>query len=313
MALFEAYIQAAKLAPETIRRRRPVFIELDTHLAGRSFDALSDGEAQEWITSRVTDKRSALTVRKIFIASLKSLGRWAVKVRKINRNPFESCSIVVPPKTRNRETRAFTTEETRIILTAASEIKDVRSRTQATRRWVPWICAYSGARAGEITQLRGKDVIERDGIKAIRVTPEAGTVKTKQARVVPIHEHLTEMGFLDYVKARGSGPLFTAATARKADTAGTVDLTKPQRASSVYARGKLAGWIRSIGVSDPEVSPNHGWRHTFKQRADRHGISERVSDAITGHAPQSEGRKYGAPTLEIMAEALKNFPRYKIE
>jgi integrase len=71
--------------------------------------------------------------------------------------------------------------------------------------------------------------------------------------------------------------------------------------------------VRSIGVADKEASPTHGWRHTFKQIADRHGISDRVSDAITGHAPPTEGRAYGAPTLEDMANALRQFPRYKID
>jgi integrase len=57
-------------------------------------------------------------------------------------------------------------------------------------------------------------------------------------------------------------------------------------------------------------SPNHAWRHTFKQIADRSGISERVSDAITGHAPLNVARSYGQPTLIDMAEALKRFPQY---
>jgi hypothetical protein len=41
---------------------------------------------------------------------------------------------------------------------------------------------------GEITQLRGVDVIERGGIQALRLTSEAGTLKTKEDRTVPIHE-----------------------------------------------------------------------------------------------------------------------------
>jgi hypothetical protein len=49
-----------------------------------------------------------------------------------------------------------------------------------------------------------------------------------------------------------------------------------------------------------------------KRIADRVGISERMSDYITGHAHESAGAGYGAPTLEDMAEALKRFPRYEI-
>jgi integrase len=71
--------------------------------------------------------------------------------------------------------------------------------------------------------------------------------------------------------------------------------------------------VRSLGIDDPAVRPNHGWRHTFKQIAERYGISERVSDYITGHAPTNVSRAYGAPTLKDMAEALKKFPRYGLK
>ena len=46
-------------------------------------------------------------------------------------------------------------------------------------------------------QLRGLDVIEQDGVQAIAITPEAGTVKTGMGRVVPLHEHILGQGFLD--------------------------------------------------------------------------------------------------------------------
>jgi integrase len=29
---------------------------------------------------------------------------------------------------------------------------------------VPWLCAYSGARVGEIAQMRGSDIIQMEGI-----------------------------------------------------------------------------------------------------------------------------------------------------
>ena len=65
-------------------------------------------------------------------------------------------------------------------------------------------------------------------------------------------------------------------------------------------------------MTNSELSPNHAWRHTFKQIADRAGISERTSDSITGHSHRTEGAKYGAQTLEDMAAALGKFPRYPI-
>jgi integrase len=296
MQLFEGHVRASKLAPGTVSRRRRVFATLDAHLGGGGFDALSPSEAQQWVTS-LTEKNDAATVMKVWVASLKAAGRWGVKQGLIATNPFAECSIPVPKKAKDRETKAFSNEEISLILRSASAIKDTRTTGAARRRWVLWICAYTGARAGEITQLRGKDVIERDGIKAIRITPDAGSVKTKQARTVPIHEHLVEQGFLDYVKAKGRGPLFydpAPSDDTKTESSADTDITKPKTSRAVRARNRLGVWVRSLGIVDKEVSPTHGWRHTFKQIADRHGISDRVSDAITGHAPPTEGRARSA-------------------
>jgi len=291
-------------------RWRVVFTTLDKHLAGRDFDALSDDEAQRWVAALVTRKRSPFTVMTVWVTALKAVGKWAVKQRLIARNPFADCSVSVPKKTRHRETKAFSTEEIRLILTSASAIKNTRRPAMAARRWVPWICAYSGARAGEITQLRGQDVVERDGIGALRITPEAGSVKTRVARTVPLHEHLIAQGFLDFVNAKGRGPLFYYA---EHETPEARDTTNPKRPPAVQVRSRLGVWVRSLGIADREVSPTHGWRHSFKQIAARHNISDRVSDAITGHTPPTEGRAYGTPTLEDMANALKQFPRHKID
>ena len=59
-----------------------------------------------------------------------------------------------------------------------------------------------------MTQLRGQDVIKQGGIWAIQITPEAGTVKTREPRTVPLHEHLIAQGFIKFSKANGDGPLF---------------------------------------------------------------------------------------------------------
>jgi hypothetical protein len=91
-----------------------------------------------------------------------------------------------------------------------------------------------------------------------------------------------------------------------------VEPTNPRRPRAVKAREKLASWVRQLGVKDIDVRPNHAWRHTFKQTARRHGISDAVSDEITGHAPLSVGRGYGSPTLADMAAELRKFPRYDV-
>jgi integrase len=234
----------------------------------------------------------------------------AVKFRLLARNVFTEVHLPVPRSKLMRETKAFRPEEATTILRAALAVKDTERARDAARRWVPWLCAYTGARSGEITQLRGADIIKEDGIYAIRITPEAGTVKTRQTRLVPLHSHLIKQGFLSFVAHKGKGPLFYIPPT---DPSRSGSASNPSKARWVKAREQLAQWVREQGVKDPNVKPNHAWRHTFKQIAERSGITERMSDYITGHAPATVSRGYGAPTLKDMADALKKFPRYSVK
>jgi integrase len=129
---------------------------------------------------------------------------------------------------------------------------------------------------------------------------------------VPLHEHLIAQGFLEFVEHHGRGPLFYHPVATTtSDT--NPDPAKQKKPRAAQARQRLADWVRSLGISDRHISPNHAWRHTWKQIADRASASERMSDYITGHAHRSVGAGYGAPTLDDMAAALKKFPRYKLK
>jgi integrase len=170
-----------------------------------------------------------------------------------------------------------------------------------------WLCAYSGARAGEITQLRGADVYQRSGFYVMNLTPDAGTIKTRTAREVPLHEHIINQGFIDFVEQQGRGPLFYNA---QKPPAASQDVLKPSRSLAQTTRAHLGEWVREIGVDDPDVSPTHGWRQTFQYVADEIGMPEKISDAIAGHAPPNVARRYAPPPVERLAKALQKFPRY---
>jgi integrase len=211
---------------------------------------------------------------------------------------------------RTRETgKAFTPEEAKTILRAALACENPKTPTQRARRWVPWLCAYSGARSGEVTQLRVSDIEARGKLYVMKLTPEAGDSKTRAIRVVPLHGALVAQGFIEAVRKVGKGALFyNDRTPSRASN----DPLNPSRTRADATRARLGEWVRGLGVTDKGLSPNHAWRHTFKTIAARAGIPERYHDAITGHAPTSEGQKYVTPTVEDMAKALKKFPRYKL-
>jgi len=301
--LFELWIATVKPAVSTVNRWRAVFQALQSKFGT---EEISEDMARAWARSLITEDRTPITVRDIWLSAAKTVYAWAVSEKHIDSNPFAQVKVTVPDKIETRESKAFTAAEIRTILDASSAVT-VGGAFDAAKRWCPWLAAYSGARMGELTQLRAEDVQEVDGVWSMRLTPEAGTVKTKRPRTVPLHEDLIAMGFLEFVQQHCPGPLFY--NQRNGHDARS-DATAPRRPRAVKTRERLAGWIRSLGVTDRELSPTHGFRHSFKAIADRAGILEKYSDAITGHAHAKVARRYGAPTVSDLAAALKLFPRY---
>ena len=307
-ALFERWIEEVQPAAATVDRWRGVFLKLKEDFPTHTAAAFTTEEIREWLRGLINPQRSAGTVRDVWKVAGRTVFGWASEQHIIQRNPFSDVKITVPRRNTMRETKAFTPAEIKVILKAASAVQ-ARTPTEAARRWVPWLCAYTGARAGEITQLRGSDVVTQDGIAAIRITPEAGAQKARKSRTVPLHPHLIEQGFFKFIEAAGRGPLFYNPPKATTDKP---DLTNPRKPRSVKAREHLAAWVRELGITDPDVQPNHAWRHTFKQVGHRNEISERLLDAIVGHAPVNVGRGYGTPTLNDMDAALRKFPRYEV-
>lgn len=308
LQLWEAFVQAASLAESTVIRWRGVFLKLKADFPDRSAASITEDEARAWISGLVGEERTADTVRSVWIPSTRRVFSWAKRNKHIPANPFAEATVEKAKRTTKRH-KWFTQDEWALVLSAAMAYERPKTAVERARRWVPWLCAYSGARAGEVTQLRGCDVSEQDGVPAMLLTPEADTIKTREARWVPIHEHLIAQGFLTFVAEHGAGPIFFAPPKKAREQ----DKLKPRRTPPQNARAKLSEWTRGIGITDAGLSPTHAWRHTFQRRADRAGIPEKISDAITGHAPANEARKYGAPSVADMAEALKKFPRYELQ
>ena len=99
-------------------------------------------------------------------------------------------------------------------------------------------------------------------MRPMRASLTQGTLKTRQTRVVPLHEHIIAQGFLEMVREVGKGALFLN---DKEQRRASDDPLNPRRSRAGNTRGDLAEWVREIGVTDKELSPTHTWRHTFKQ------------------------------------------------
>jgi integrase len=305
--LFDAWVKARQPAHSTIESWSTVFNALTRDFPNRPASTIKLEEAQDWLDNLLTEERSAFTVRNTWLRSAKTVYAWAAKRKLLTTNPFADAVVDVPRRKQHRP-KWFYEHERAKILNAASMISDTSNPDDAACRWVPWLLAYTGARPGEITQLRGIDVERVDGVWTLNLTPAAGTIKGKEARRVPAHAHLVEQGFIEFAQRHGGGPLFY----RLRNNGLTDEPAKQRKAPAAQTRQRLANWVREIGVDDEHLSPNHAWRHTFKLIGSRADISDALLDYICGHAPATEGRRYGEPDLKDMARAIERFPRYEV-
>jgi len=138
------------------------------------------------INPRTGKTVSPRTVKGGDLAALKSIFGWAVTNRKLTSNPAKDISVKVRKKPTVRDNFFSRTEATSLLNAARSYKGTGREyeKTVLAKRWVCWICAYTGARVGEIAQLRKSDIFQDEGIWIFRITPEAGGVKNKKFRKV---------------------------------------------------------------------------------------------------------------------------------
>lgn len=134
----------------------------------------------------------------------KSLLKYAYRdLELIPRNPWEGLDVqYVTERRRSPWTVGQLKALFELPLFTAYELPTHWKAGGAAAYWVPLIGLYTGARIGELCQLRVED-IERDNTGAfIKISEEApgATVKTEAGlRSVPVHSELVRLGFLDYV------------------------------------------------------------------------------------------------------------------
>jgi integrase len=76
--------------------------------------------------------------------------------------------------------------------------------------------------------------------------------------------------------------------------------------------GRLSGWLQEAGLVPDGIQPNYGWRHRFKTQGRELGISDRIIDAIQGHAGRTASDSYGDVTLIARMRMIDMLPDYEL-
>ncbi|CAG0987810.1 hypothetical protein RHIZO_02084 [Rhizobiaceae bacterium] len=291
--------QKAGRSRSTYESYRAIMARFVAHVGHDDANAVRPSDVVSYKDARLAAGVSPKTVGDSDVSCLRAVFAWAVANQLLANNPAEGVKVTRTKASRTRG-KEFTPEEASAILSHCRSYKRGREKpkTYAAKRWVPWLCAYTGARLGEMVQLRKQDV-RRDGdCWIVTITPEAGTVKDKELREVVLHEHLIETGFADYVTSAPAGYLFL-------DPPPNGDVRGVWRS----IKNRVTEFVREV-ATDPRVAPNHGWRHLFKTVGREAGIADSVLDAICGHASRTVGGSYGGVTLKAQADAMRKFPRF---
>jgi len=327
LELYQAWshANASRTSASTRNRWISVFRDLERFTESGNVLDLSEATALAWRDELRSADRTEKTVNFQYIAAAKAVFGWAARPRTddggalIGVNPFANFKLSArkgAKKTLKLRERSLRLDEMSVILPAASAVSLPRGSSGLTKakRWAAWLLAYTGARPGEICQLRREDFRLVQKRWAVRLTPEAGTIKDREARIVPLHMHLIEDGLLTFIQGVGDGPLFYDPAALR--RLGPDDPTNPRRFPHEKVANNLASWVRELGVTDKGIKPNHAWRHTFKTRALVAGIDSVVADYICGHSPKTVGTAYYALEGDAgwpgLVRAIDAFPRYEV-
>ncbi|MCC3245212.1 site-specific integrase [Methylocystis sp. WRRC1] len=291
------------------RRWRPVFDNLIEFLGHDDAARITRADMRNW-RRKLQSKLAPRTIKNVYFAAVKTVLNWAVNEDRLSANPLAGMTFRRDKEVVTRE-KGFSDAEAIAILKAARDYEPRRysrkgtiresPQTTAAKRWIAWLAAFSGARVGELAQLRKEDV-RRDGdIVYIRLTPEAGSIKTDEFRDVPLHDQVLELGFLRFVDAAPDGPLFYS----------LVESRKSKTPPAEKAAKAVREWIREIGVISAGVQPNHGWRHRLKTIGRELGVDISTLDAFQGHAARTAGETYGHFSLKAKKRIIEQFPRYE--
>lgn len=295
LTLFDGYAKERRPSQSTVDQWRKHCQTFIGFIGRDDAGQVMKADVVRWKDALVASGGAPKTINDAKLAALRVAFEWGVKNVHIASNP--AAGVAVAHRKRPDERMlGFSDEEASTILRAASK------ETRPAIRWIPLLCAASGARVGEMAQLRGEDVIVQDGIYALRITAEAGSLKNLGSeRVIPVHPALIEAGFLTFAGSR-KGPLFFNPTRRKADA------KKPPH--KIVAKN-VAAWVQGLGLEVGRAhrkDPSHAWRHRFKTLARAARINDSVADAIVGHAADTVAKAYGTVTLETMREAIERIP-----
>ncbi len=317
-ALFDDYIVSRQRVGKHLdggKRWSSVIDHLLKFMKGPDARKITKRNLLDWREQLLNEGRTAKTVADVYLACIRAICTWAFENDRLPSNEAQHVRQEVAKKVWSRE-KGYTTPEAINLLRASINYQPAQTsnpgnregdRVTAAKRWTPLLCAFSGARITEITQMHKEDLRQQDGRWIIRIRPDAGSLKQGDFRDVPLHRQVLASGFVDFVHSAKPGPLFHSSYDRG------IRSSQGMKKSARVTSGRVGKWLNKANLRVTDVDPNHGWRHRFKTVGLELGLTKRVVDAIQGHAGTTAGDDYGDVTIVARLRVIDALPDYDLD
>ena len=214
--------------------------------------------------------------------AVKQLMAWAVDNEYIDENPMEGI-IVKEAKKRSKAAHAPYTMTDIASIFCQNYTKHTSSN--AYHFWLPILALYTGARLGELAQLKVEDIEQKEGVWCIHIQPDEfdseSSVKTEAAiRIIPLHPFLTDtLRFPTYVEIRKTAGLDMVFDITPAKTGG-------------YSKN-ASKWYNTTFLPKIPIEPApaghkkafHSFRSTLATVLKRAKVPGRLAAQVIGHVP----------------------------
>ena len=231
-----------------------------------------------------------------YVTKLSAILKLAVTEEWIPSNPATDLKVKDPVSPRKKRNPFAVVQLTKLFSAEPWESNDRQPKGRPARFWLPLLALYTGARVGELAQLRVIDVVTRYNIVCIDISAtETTQIKNQNSeRIIPVHSELVRLGFLEFVQAaRDNGQ----------------DRLFPQELRDGlghYGRG-VSDWfarlLTTLGMTDKKLT-FHSFRHNFEdalREADLHGtpLGAYITGRASGGTEKIYGEGYDASTKKI--------------
>lgn len=289
-------IPLAQISREKARAFRDALVKLPTHLPAKLRKLpiqkiLAHRDAAKCPAPSVTTVNKALNILSAIISHAEREG--LLDDVPAFSNPWKGIKLAVDDRqTNGRE--IFAPDDLKKLFSTPVYLAHERPAGGSGEAsfWLPLIALLTGARQGELAQLRIVDLAEDPelGIWYLDIGTTGGrSIKTASSRrKVPLHPVLEAIGLLRYRQSlleagsKADAPLWPGITS---DSVGR----KAGPWSKWFNR-----YLRDVaGIEEPS-KVFHSFRHTFKRMARDANLTQELHNCLTGHAGTDVGSGYGA-------------------